>query len=178
LGALGFELALGKFLRLLQRCFRDVLNPHNGNREAYRATGWADLGLIRSGSTASRPKLLEENCCLKVYAFGSQHDRLLLYASRLTPASLVRTESGELEIFAGKKYLGSGIARPVPESEIVLRYVAFAEGENISVRKTETEIFLSPISEPWLLFWYGPKSPFYRSTIPNLLWKMPPWSNS
>lgn len=174
-GGLGFEVVLDGWPRLLQRGFLDVVNKHNGNREMYDLAGWMDLGQIRvPGAGRPRLRLTASTWCYRQYVSEADGGKLEFTVSRLTPALLFRTDAGAIELFAGEKTVGRGPTRERPKTVGVPRHVAFEEKGQIVVRDTKAPVSLNKMTASWVLFWYGNASWFYRSRIPNLVWKMRP----
>jgi len=174
IGGLGFEIVLEEWPRLLQRGFLDVVNRHNGNREVFDIAGWLDLGQVRAGGAGSASRLTGASWCSREYACGKGPGALRFTASRLTPAVLFRTGAGALDLFAGEKTTGRGVPRTETRTRAVPAHAAFTAGGKVVIRGTGDSISLSAMSEPWMLFWYGGTSWFYRSRIPNIVWKMKP----
>lgn len=166
-GALGFEIAEGKNLRLLQRGVLDMINRSDGTRETWEAICWLDFGAIRG---SSKPKLSGGNWCTRVYDAGN----IKVTAGRLSPAVMIEVNAPKLDIFAGKIVVGKrNPSKKKGPLSLVPKYVAYKSGGKIKVAKTDS-IGSIKMDESWLLFWYGNDSLYYRTAIPNILWRTRP----
>ncbi|MGD8237726.1 MAG: hypothetical protein PVH68_04200, partial [Armatimonadota bacterium] len=173
-GGLGFEVVLGDWPRLLQRSFLDVLNSHNGNREVYRVAGWMDPGQIRTSQGPAQPKLAGESWCSRQYTLGSGREAMRMYVSRLTPAILLETGAPTLDLFAGRKWVGEGVTREQGQTTLVPPWIAYTADGQARVARTAEAPSLSDMDEPWVLLWYGQEATFYRTSVPNIIFKMQP----
>jgi hypothetical protein len=171
LPGLGFEVTVQTQPRLLQRGFLDVLNRHNGNREVYGIAGWQDLGEVRVAGGKHAPAApTAGSWCYQQF----RGEDLTFTISRITPAILFETSASRVQLFAGAKRLGSGGPRTSAVSTVVPSHAAFVADGKVMLASTAQEISLAGMDEPWLLLWFGESSPYYRSAIPNLVWKMDP----
>jgi len=148
-----------------------------------------------------KPKLIERSWTHRRYRFAALRLRsgqadgrdMDLLVSRLSPAVVAMTDSPELELFAGPKRsyrafvedelpkarvpdIGRGpLARWQSQNKPVTRqippHVAFVRDGRVVVADTRKPVDLSGLDEPWLLFWYGQAAQFYRTKVPNVLWR-------
>lgn len=182
LGGLGFDVTVEGWPRLLQRGFLDVHNPQNDNREVYRLAGWCDLGVVRTSPEGepAEPELVESNWTTRRYRAGQGPQALEYVLTRLSPAVVFETASPQLDLFAGRK---ESSTRPIPggiiawrrmEDQIKAPYIpaqaAYVGADGLRVVNVADGADLSDMAESWMLLWYGAESPFFRTTIPNVLW--------
>lgn len=183
IGGLGFDVGIDGWPRLKQRGFLDVVDSRNGTREVHGFCSVLDLGQVRTGPGAAQPKPEEATWCYRKYGIGGGAGAMEFYISRLTPAFLVITKSPALEVFAGQKWLtlekfrlNPVLARVRPERSWtgVPAHVAYPTRGGVIVKNTSGPVPLSDLSEPWALFWFGESSKFFRTNIPNILWRIHP----
>lgn len=172
-GGLGFEVVLGDWPRLLQRGFLDVRDRTTGHRDVSSIAGWCDLGQVRTGDEPPRLALENSTWCRRDYRAGTGAAALRFSVSRLTPAFVCTSQSSALELFAGEKWFGKGGPQREKNSRLVPAQMAYVAGGKVIVRGTDAPVSLAELDEPWVLFWYGERAPFYRTRVPNILWRSP-----
>jgi len=172
-GALGFEVVVGDWPRLLQRGSLDIHNFMN-NREIFRIATYQDLGQVRLAQGRIKPKIEESSWCHRKYAFGAGRLTLKTVASRLTPALWFETGHSSLELFAGTK---RGNRKANDLTQAVPGHMAFVENGKVIVRSTGEKVPLAGMSEPWALFFFGKGSYLTRTSIPNVLARLGPISS-
>jgi len=87
---------------------------------------------------------------------------------------LIESDDAFIDVIAGEKYVGTFAG--APQSYLMPRHAACVTKSGPRTLDLSAPVDLRDMTQPWLLLWWGERTNFRRTTIPNIYSRLDAWS--